>query len=598
MKPDKNITKNAKINNLIGIYTFVLPYKIYFILGMVCLFISGSVLLAFPELSGALIDTASGKKVKVFDVLAFTSIHEIILGLFLILVFQTVFSFLRIYFFARVSEPAVADIRQSMYQKMMTLPMSFFDTKRTGELMSRITADVTLLQDTFSIVLAQFIREILTLFFGILILFIKTPQLTLFMLAIVPILALVGLAFGKFIRKLSKETQDKLATANIIVEETLQAIATVKSFTNENYEVGRYQNALHHVVRVALKASNYRGLFISFIIFGMLGAITAVLWFGSVLVQNGELKVGELVSFVLYTIFIAGSIGGLGNSYGRIQSAMGASERLVELLDTSSEQYDTGTKNPTNTEKLAGEIQYINVRFAYPTRSEIKVLKGIDFKLEKGQKVALVGESGAGKSTIVQLLQRFYDPSEGQIRVDGQDIKDYNLEHYRNALAIVPQDVLLFGGTITENIRYGNPVASMQEVRDAAQQANALKFIESFPHQFETVVGERGIKLSGGQRQRIAIARAILKNPSILILDEATSSLDATSESLVQEALQKLMQNRSTIIIAHRLATIKEADQILVIHQGKIIESGTHQELLGIKKGNYQNLIKLQMYSQ
>ncbi len=600
MESKQQPLNHQKINKLLGIYTFILPYRFHFFLGLFCLLISGSVLLAFPELSGALIDKASGKNVKVFDVIELTNITQIIVLLALVLTLQTIFSFLRIYYFAKVSEPAMSDIRQAMYQKMTMLPMSFFDTRRTGELISRITADVTLLQNTFSVVLAQFVREILTLFFGILILFIKTPKLTLFMLAIVPLLAVVGLIFGKFIRNLSKKTQDKLAQANIIVEETLQAISTVKSFTNENYEANRYQNALHEMVLFALKSATYRGLFISFIIFAMLGAITAVLWFGAVLVEQGNLRAGELVSFVLYTVFIAGSIGGLGNSYGQIQSAVGASERISELLNTpdeSSKNLINRKLHPENFQKFSGNIQFENVRFSYPTRKEAEVLRGISFELKQGQKIALVGESGAGKSTIVQLLQRLYETDLGEIRADGKNILEYDLQNYRASIGIVPQEVLLFGGTIAENIRYGKPDATFEQVRQAAKQANAYKFIGQFPDKFETIVGERGVKLSGGQRQRIAIARAILKNPTLLILDEATSSLDAESEFLVQEALHELMKNRSTIIIAHRLATVREADQIHVIDQGQIIESGTHQELLSIPNGAYENLIKLQINS-
>jgi len=586
------------VRQLLGIYRFVLPYKHHFLAGLICLFISSSVLLAFPELSGALIDTASGKRIKVLDLVEFRSISQIILTLFAILSLQTIFSFLRVYFFAKVSEPAMADIRQAMYQKLTALPMSFFDTRRTGELTSRITADVTLLQDTFSIVLAQFVREILTLLFGITILFVKTPKLTFFMLAIVPILALAALFFGRFIRKLSKQKQDKLAEANVIVEETLQAIGTVKSFTNENYEAQRYKNALESMVIFALKSANYRGLFISFIIFAMLGAITAVLWFGAVLVQEGSLQVGELVSFVLYTIFIAGSIGGLGNSYGQIQSAIGASERISELLEISDE-LDKNLENKSlirrNGLKLSGNVVFKNIQFSYPTRKEVEVLKGVSFELKQGRKIALVGESGAGKSTIIQLLLRLYESDSGEIQVDRNNILNFDLKDYRANIGIVPQEVLLFGGTITENIRYGKPDATFEEIEAAARKANALKFIEQFPDKFETVVGERGVKLSGGQRQRIAIARAILKNPAILVLDEATSSLDAESEFLVQEALEKLMKNRSTIIIAHRLATVREADCIYVLEKGQITELGTHEELIRIPDGTYQNLIQLQM---
>lgn len=345
------------------------------------------------------------------------------------------------------------------------------------------------------------------------------------------------------------------------------------------------------VVKVALKTATYRAGFISFVIFALFGGIVGVMWYGATLVQNGELTVGDLLSFVLYTTFIGGSIAGLGDLFGQIQKAIGASERILEILEEPEEVESKEQESII----VEGEIAYENVTFSYPTRKEMPVLKSISFHVPHGSKVALVGQSGAGKSTIIQLLMRFYQPDTGKILIDGKDNQSYSISALRKHIGVVPQEVILFGGTILENIRYGKPDATEDEVVEAARQANALDFILSFPEQFDTIVGERGIKLSGGQRQRIAIARAILKNPSILILDEATSSLDAESERLVQDALEKLMKDRTTIIIAHRLATIRKVDRIYVIGDGQITEQGTHDELTTDEEGKYSQLVKLQL---
>jgi ABC-type multidrug transport system fused ATPase/permease subunit len=458
--------------------------------------------------------------------------------------------------------------------------------------MSRITADIELLHDTFSITLAEFFRQLIILIAGIVLLFFKSSQLTLFMLAIVPVLMVGAMFFGKYIRKISKTVQDELAKSNIIVEETLQGIATVKSFVNEFFEVGRYADSQKTVVALALKSANYRGLFVSFIIFTLFGAIVAVLWFGTGLVAEKVLTFGELTTFIIYTMFIAGSIGGLGDIYGQIQKAIGASERILEIIEQKSENTASEkVKNvfsPKNT-----SVRFENVSFSYPTRADVEVLKAIHFEAKSGEKLALVGYSGSGKSTTVQLLMRFYEPSDGRIFVGGENISALPLAEYRSLFAVVPQEVLLFGGTVRENIAYGDTDASEEQIREAARKANALQFIENFPEGFDTLVGERGVKLSGGQRQRIAIARAVLKNPKILILDEATSSLDAESEALVQEALEELMKDRTTIIIAHRLATIRRADKILVMNAGEIVENGTHESLIA-EKGIYGQLVNLQ----
>lgn len=582
---DKRSLNKTSIRNLTGIFRFMLPYKGLFFLGLAALALSSLMLLAFPRLAGELLDVASGKP-KLF----FTSINQVALALLAILFVQGIFSFIRVYTFSIVSEKGMADVRQAVYKKIIWLPMTFFDSRRVGELMSRITADVGTLQDTFSFVLAELFRQIITLIFGIGIIFYLAPTLTGFMLLTFPVLVITALVFGKYIRRLSKRTQDKLALANIVVEESLQSISMVKAFTNELFEVNRYTKSLKEVVQVAIQSATYRGLFISFIIFALFGGIVAVGWYGASLVQSQQISVGELFSFIFYTSFIGFSIAGLGDIYTQLQRSVGASERVLEMLHLEDEFEPAVTGL-----KLKGEIAFHSVSFFYPSRKEYPVLNKLDFVIRPGEKVALVGKSGAGKSTIVNLLMRFYPLSQGSIKVDGQNVEEYNLSAYRHNLGAVPQEVILFGGTIAENIRYGKPDARFEEIRNAACKANALEFIETFPEGFDTFVGDRGIKLSGGQRQRIAIARAILKDPAILILDEATSALDGHSEVLVQEALETLMEGRTSIIIAHRLSTIKKVDRIFVIQEGQLAEMGSHLELSKLDNGIYNNLLQLQL---
>jgi ATP-binding cassette, subfamily B, bacterial len=582
---EKRPLNKSGLKKLLGVFRFVLPHKWMFILGLVALALSSGTLLAFPYFAGKLLDVAQGNKDFFF-----TSINQIALALIAILLVQGVFSFIRVYTFTFVSERTLADLRQHIYTKIVWLPLSFFDSRRTGELISRITSDVGTLYDTFTFTLAELLRQVLILLIGVPVIFFLYPKLTVFMLLTFPILVLAALFFGKFIRKLSKKTQDQLASSNVIVEETLQSIAVVKSFTNELFEVLRYKKSLDEVVKTAIHAARYRGVFISFTIVALFGGIVAVSWYGAYLVQAKEAEVGELFSFVLYTAFIGGSIAGLGDIFSQLQRSIGASERILEILNQPDEQPST-----SNELKLTGDIQFDNVSFSYPTRQDVEVLKGISFKIKPGQKIALVGPSGSGKSTIINLLMRFYPVQSGKIWVDQKENQEYNLTDYRKNIGIVPQEVMLFGGTIKENISYGKPGATEQEIIEAAKKANAWEFIDSFPEKLETIVGDRGVKLSGGQRQRIAIARAILKDPAILILDEATSSLDVLSEQLVQEALETLMENRTTLVIAHRLSTIRKVDRIMVIKDGIIAESGSHNELLSVRDGIYSNLLKLQV---
>ncbi len=586
-KEEKRKISKEGFRSLLGILKYMWPYKVSFIIGLVLLIVSSSIFMVFPYVSGKLVDLATGNETWLVDNIGSAAL--ILLG---VLFFQSIVSFFRVVLFAQVTENAMANIRIELYERMIALPIRFFDQNRTGDLISRISNDVSTLQGTFSTTLAELIRQIIILITGIGLIFFLTPSLSVFMLATFPVIIISAFFFGKFIRKLSKQTQEELAGANVIVEETLQSIHAVKSYTSEAFEMLRYGGKMRSVVKTALRVANWRGAFISFIIFMIFGGIVAILWYGARLVQSGDMTVGDLIQFILYTTFIGASIAGLGDLFGQVARAVGAAERILEIQAETPEW--THLSKEVKGLQLSGDIHFSDLTFSYPTRPEVQVLNGISLHIPQGQKIALVGQSGAGKSTIVQLLMKFYEPNAGSISIDGQNIADLDVQLLRKHVGIVPQEVILFGGTIAENIRYGKPEATHEEVLEAARKANALDFINEFPEKFETTVGERGVKLSGGQRQRIAIARAVLKDPNILILDEATSSLDSESEHLVQQALSKLMEGRTTIIIAHRLATIRSVDCIYVMDKGKLVESGTHGELMKQDHGAYKNFIDLQ----
>jgi len=583
--PKAKLDSNS-LQKALRIFKYGKNHKWKFFLGLLFLLLTSATALAFPKLMGMLVDCVTNKNLA--------RANEIAVALMVILMLQAVFSFFRISLFVNFTENTLSNIRFALYENLVKLPMSFYSQKRVGELNSRISADISQLQDTFTTTIAEFLRQFILIIGGFIILGSISPKLTLMMLAIVPIVAVAAVVFGRFIRKYGKKTQDKVAESQVIVEETLQGISNVKAFANEWYEIQRYKNKIREIVKIAIKGGQYRGYFASFIILCLFGCVVAVVWYGITLTIKGEVEgVGDLISFVLYTTFIGASFGGIAEMYAQIQKAVGATERVFELLEETPEDIKA-TQKSSVIEKLRGVVSFNNVAFSYPSRKEVQVLKNVNFKAEFGQKIAIVGPSGAGKSTISSLLLRFYDITSGEILVDGKSIYDYDLENLRGNMSIVPQDVILFGGTIRENIAYGKPDATNEEIMLAAKQANALNFVEGFPEKFETLVGERGVKLSGGQRQRIAIARALLKNPSILILDEATSSLDSESEKLVQEALEVLMEGRTSIIIAHRLSTIRNADKILVLDNGIITEEGTHQELINLENGIYKNLSNLQ----
>ena len=586
------------LREALHMYRFIRPYKWSFWGGMVLLFLSTTTFMIFPFLSGRIVDIAQGKQDFTADIFGQTYSYYLDLQrigyiMAILLIIQGFVSYFRITLFAKVSEYGIADVKQALYQKLTSLPIPFFEQTRVGELVSRINSDVEKLYSTFSITLAEFVRQVLVLVSGILILTLTTWRLSLVMLATFPLIVVGAMVFGRFIRKMAKDRQAQIADTNIILNETMMAINAVKAFTNEWFEVSRFSKANQKSVVTSMKFAAWRAIFATFIVVVLFGALFFVLWEGATMLQAGEITAGELIMFFTYTAIIGGSIAGLGNFYTELVGAIGATERVREILNTPSE---VEVKNhpilPEN--RLKGDIKFQNVKFRYPTREDVEVLREVNLTIKAGQKVALVGASGAGKSTIMQLVLRFHENQEGNILVDGKPMKDYNITEYRQNLALVPQEVLLFGGTIKENILYGKPDATDEEVIEAAKKSNSWDFIRLFPEGLETIVGERGIKLSGGQRQRIAIARAILRNPSILLLDEATSSLDAESEKVVQDALNLLMENRTSIIIAHRLATIREVDKIYVLDGGQIVEEGTHEELSEKEDGIYAHLAKLQ----
>lgn len=609
---DKKKISAEGFKKALKVFRFTLPYKWTFVIGFIFLILSQLTSMSIPLLMGQMVgaivspDKATplpasnpmgnmnvmGDKLQnVFHSAPNFTLNEVTFLFVVLLILQAGFSFLRVYTFTRVSEQSMRDLRKELYTKIITLPITFFEKSRVGELMSRITSDVTQLQDVLSITLAELFRQVFTLVGGVLLITLISGKLTLFMLSTFPFLVVAAIIFGRFIRRNSKKVQDELAKTNIIVEETLQSVNVVKAFTNERLEVGRYTSSIQKVVDYALKAATFRGGFISFIIFVLFGGVVGVVWYGGNLVLSGELDFKDLFTFIIYTGFIGGSVGGLGDMYAQIQKTIGASERVLEILEEKSE---VNVNRPFEFKKTQGNVSFENVGFVYPSRADVTVLKDISIHVKAGEKVALVGQSGAGKSTLVQLLMKLYPLTKGKIVIDGEDISKQDVTELRSNIAIVPQEVMLFGGTIYENIAYGKPGSTEAEVFEAARKANAFDFINHFPEKFQTIVGERGVKLSGGQRQRVAIARAILKDPSILILDEATSALDSESEKLVQDALDELMKNRTTIIIAHRLATIRNVDTIYVLKDGAIAESGSHEDLVLKEEGIYANMVKLQ----
>ena len=561
---------------------YLKPYRVRLGLALAVLVISTGLTVVFPALIGQLIDYVLNPQP---DGISLPGLGLIVLGLLLV---QSATRYFTSTTLVTVSENTLASLRQSLYTRIVHLPMSFFAERRVGELASRLTSDLALIQESFTFTFLELLRQSIVLIGGIVFIALVNIQLTSVILLVIPVLVVVAVLFGRVIRRYSTQTQDALADASVVLEESLQAITSVKSYVNETYEVRRYTDSIRRGIAIAIKSAKLRSAFVSFIIFALFGGIAAMVWYGGNLVREGVITIGDLISFAMYAMFVGGALGSFAELFGQVQRTLGASVRVQELLREHPE--DIGGPS----DALYSSIDVQHVSFSYPGRRDIRALHDVSISIAAGERVAFVGESGAGKSTMAALIQQFYKPDSGTILYDGRDAHAIGIANVRRSVGIVPQDIVLFGGTIAENIRYGRLDATDEEVRHAAELANATEFIDSFPERFATVVGERGVKLSGGQRQRIAIARAILKNAPILILDEATSSLDSQTEHLIQEAMERLVQNRTTIIIAHRLSTIRSCDKIVVFSRGRVVEMGTHTELLANPGSIYTRLCALQ----
>jgi len=559
-------------------------------LATLTLVLSALIGLAFPMVVRYLLDAAFIDKSRAV-------LDRIAVGLVVLFTIQALLNYAQTYLLSAVGERVVAGLRQELFGRLLMMPPGFFAERRTGELTSRLTTDIGLLQGVLSHQIAEFSRQMLALVGGIILLTLMQPRLTLTALAVVPLVVGSALFFGRRLRRMTTSVQDKVADATASAEEAFSQIRTVQSFVQEPAERRRYAERIGESVRAALVRAQIRGVFFGVLTFSTFVGIVIVLWQGGLLVLEGQLTPGELVQFLLYTITIAAAIGALASFFSSYQEAVGAAQRVFEILET-----EPVIKDPPAPVALPsparGRVLFDKVSFRYsPDTSAAWTLQEIDLSCSPGEVIALVGPSGAGKTTLVSLLPRFWDPDRGRILVDGVDIRSLRLAELRSAIAIVPQDPALFSGTIRENIAYARPGASMQDVEAAARAAHAHEFVERLPERYETVVGERGIKLSGGQRQRVAIARAILKDPLILILDEATSSLDTESERLIEDALSRLLVGRTTLIIAHRLSTVRRADRLVVLDRGRIVEEGNHSELLELG-GLYARLYQRQFRDQ
>lgn len=573
------------LGQLRRLLAYTRPYRTELIVAIIATLIGSAFGLLFPLVIGRLVD-ASFLRIGSADTTVLDRTVLILIGVFAL---QAFFSAVQSYLLSRVGEGVVADLRRTVYRHLLTLSPRFFETRKTGEITSRLTSDISTVQGVVSSALVQIFSQTLTLVGTVIILFVTNWRLSLLMLSIVPVVVLAAFYFGRLLRKVSKEFQDRVADANARAEEAIGGIRVVQAFTAEPLEARTYADLIGASFKVALRRARIRAIFNPVVFFAMFTAIGIVLWYGGRLVIAGELTPGQLVAFLVYTFSVAGAVGAFSGLFSQFQEALGASSRIFELLDEKSDL--PAPANPVKLSSVRGEVRFEHVSFGYGERGV--VLEDVSLAAQPGEVVALVGPSGAGKSTLISLIPRFYDPTAGRLLLDGVDIRDLTLYDLRSNIALVPQETQLFSGTVAENIRYGKPDASDAEVIEAAKAANAHEFITSFPDGYATIVGERGIKLSGGQRQRVAIARALLKNPRILILDEATSSLDSESEALVQEALEVLMQGRTTFVIAHRLSTIRSADKIVVLEAGRIVQQGTHQELLAAG-GLYKELYELQ----
>ena len=602
--PKAKITKE-NLRQALDLFKYVRPYRAKFILALLFIALTAFSTSLFPFFLGKMIDAAAPNANQPVNIgggisnlsnslkTARWSINTALLLIFCQLSLQTLFSYMRVYLLTSVGERSLADMRKDVYTKLLTMPMSFFTEKRVGELSSRISSDLSQIQDAISFTFAEFLRGIFTLIIGLFFIFWIKAKLALVMLAVVPLLAIIAVVFGKRIRKMARKAQDQLADSSTIVQETFHGISIVKAFTSEFHEVTRYVKSIQSVVITAINNGKHRGAFVSFMIFTVFGTVACVIWYGARMIQTGELSIGLLMMFVIFSVFVGGTFASFADMFSQLQKTLGATQSIREILRTDGEPVEIKQIEIEPQYELKGNVRFDHVAFTYPSRKDVPVLQDLSLTARNGEQIAIVGPSGAGKSTIASLLLHFYEPDSGTVYFDERPAKEFPLSQLRRQMAFVPQEVILFGGSIRENIAYGKPNASEEEIIAAAKSANAHEFVNRFPEKYDTIVGERGIKLSGGQRQRIAIARAILKDPAILILDEATSSLDSESEQLVQDALDNLMKGRTSFVIAHRLSTIRNADKIVLIDKGIVSEQGTHAELMS-HNGLYRKLNDMQ----
>ena len=562
--------------------SYLRPFIGILIIGLLASVANSALSLVFPRVIGDVVDSV----LNVGNTTQLDQITLLLLGVFFV---RSISTFIETMSLQYVGERIVYNLRLQVYSHLQTLSLGFYSQRRSGELMSRLSNDVNGIQGALTNTMNVGVQQSLIFLGSIIVMIALNWRLTLFILVLIPILIPIGFGFGAVLRRLSSKVNDEIAGVFTIVSEVLMSIREVKSFVREPFEIGRYNDGITRAFRLSLRLLRVRAVVGPIIAFLGFASIALVLWFGGREVIDGRLTGGELISFIIYGTTVAGSLSALVGLYSSFQEALGATKRVFEILDEQPSIMDA--PDAIALTKVEGRITFEHVSFRYEERQE--VLREIDLDIAPGEIIALVGPSGAGKSTMFNLIPRFYDPTVGAVRIDGIDMRQVTQTSLREQIAIVPQETLLFGGTILENIRYGKLDASEAEIEAAARAANAHDFIRDFPDGYNTVVGERGVRLSGGQRQRVAIARALLKNPRILLLDEATSSLDSESELEVQEALERLMEDRTTVIIAHRLSTVRVADRIAVMENGRIIELGSHDELMALN-GLYSRLYLMQ----
>ncbi len=572
------------LKNIKRLYNLTRGELTTLIWGLFFLLISSATLLYYPQAIKDIIDEALSTKNR-------SQLDHVALIALAVFAVQSVSSALRYYCFTIAGENSVKKLRASLFSKIITQHMAFFDKQKTGELIGRLSSDTTVLQNAMSVNISMLVRSSTQAIGALIMLFLTSYKLSLFILVMIPPMGFLVASFGRKVKKISKATQDTLAQSMGIAEEGISGVRTVKAFAQEGYEQKRYNQSLE----ISFLNSKHRiaeiTKFTSLVSLIGLSVVVFVIWYGGTLVVDGELSVGTLTAFLMYVVTLAFSIGMLGSLWADFMSAFGASTRIFEILEI--EPTERATKRGS-AEVKSGGVKFSNVEFAYPTRPDINVLNDLSFEIGQLETVAIVGTSGGGKSTIVKLLMNFYHPDKGEIFVAGKNIDDYSIKSLRRSIGLVAQEPILISESIAQNISYGKQGVDIKEIKAAAKIAFADDFIESFPEGYDTLVGEKGVQLSGGQKQRIALARAVIKNPHILVLDEATSALDSQSESMVQQALDNLIGKRSTIIIAHRLSTVKKADRILVIDKGQLAQQGTHEELLRDTDGIYHGLVEHQ----